>query len=123
MKKNKLILWLLLVAAGLYACDKNKNFEAQGGELPTHYIEFKDSAFTPRTTSVANGSNFTFLNNTPATITIVGDDTTILKSVSIGSHLSYFFKPDTIPATPIPIYIPFHCVEYPSARGLIILNP
>lgn len=123
MAKNKLFLLLGLVTIGVYSCDKNRGDNVGGGELPTHYIEFRDSAFDPHTTAQANGSNFTFLNNTENTITVVGDDTTLLKSVTLGPHLSYFFKPDTIPPTPIPVYIPFHCVEHPSARGLIILNP
>ena len=123
MGKSRLFLLLGLVVIGVYGCDKDPGDNVGGGDLPTHYIEFKDSAFTPRTNAQANGSSFTFLNNTEATITVVGDDTTILKSVTIESHKSYFFKPDTIPPSPIQIYIPYHCVEHPSARGLIILNP
>lgn len=123
MTKKGRLFFLALLSIGIYSCDKDPGDNVGGGDLPTHYIEFKDSVFTPRTNAQANGSSFTFLNNTEATITVVGDDTTILKSVSIGPHLSYFFKPDTIPTTPIQIYIPYHCAEHPSARGLIILNP
>ncbi len=123
MNKKRLYSVLGLVIIGIYAC-KNEAFNPQGGELPTHYIQFTDtSGFSPRTTAEANGSNFTFLNSTDHAITLKGDDTTILKSVVIGPHLSYFFKPDTVPTTPAQIYIPYHCVETPTATGMIILNP
>lgn len=124
MVKNRLSLLLgLIMIIGIYACSKDTGYNTGGGELPTHYIKFKDSSFTPHTLTEANGASFTFLNNSDQTITLVGDDTTILKSVTIDPSKSYFFKPDTIPAVPAQILIPYHCVEHPSARGTIILNP
>ena len=107
----------------MYACTKDTGFDPQGGELPTKYINFKDTGFAPSSLIAANGSNFTFLNSTDNPITIVGDDTSILKSVTIGPRLSYFFKPDTVPVVPAQIYIFYHCIEFPTARGLITLNP
>ena len=108
---------------GIYACNKDTGYNTGGGELPTHYINFQDSVFAPHTLTEANGANFTFLNSSDQTITIVGDDTTILKSVTINPSRSYFFKPDTVPVVPAQIIIPYHCVEHPSATGTIILNP
>ncbi|MFT3909877.1 MAG: hypothetical protein QM737_10660 [Ferruginibacter sp.] len=123
MKKNMLLILLSgLVIMAFYACDK-ENFNPQGGELPTHYIRFDSGHFNPNHLSEANGSNFTFLNMTTSPITITGDDTSILKTVLIAPNSYYFFKPDTIPATPVQITIPYHCVETPTARGVIILNP
>ncbi len=123
MKKNMLLVLLSgLVIMSFYACGKD-NFEPKGGELPTHYIKFDSGVFTPSHLTEANGSNFTFLNMTTAPITITGDDTSILKQVLIAPNSFYFFKPDTIPANPVQIYIPYHCVETPTARGVIILNP
>ncbi|MEO7524375.1 MAG: hypothetical protein ABIT58_09790 [Ferruginibacter sp.] len=124
MKKNMLLILLSgIIVMGLYSCDKNSNFNPQGGELPTHYIQFKDGVFSPSNIAEANGSNFTFLNSTAAAITLVGEDSLLLKTVVIGPNLSYFFKPDTIPPTPVQIFIPYHCLEIPTARGVIILNP
>ena len=122
MAKKGLFFLFGLMVIGIYACNKD-NFDPQGGELPTHYIKFQDSVFTPHTLTEANGANFTFLNSSDQLITLVGDDTTILKSVTIDAHKSYFFKPDTVPVNPAQIYIPYHCVEHPAARGTIILNP
>jgi len=122
MRKNILLVLFGSFILGMYSCDKS-NFDSQGGELPTNYITFRDSMFSPKILEVANGSSFTFLNQTANPITILGDDTTWLKSVMIEANSSYFFKPDTIPSVPANINIPYHCVEITSARGTIILRP
>lgn len=124
MKKNKLFCYLLAaMLTGFYACNKNANFNPQGGQLPTHYIQIKDSSFTPSSITEANGSSFTFLNQSTIPHTIMSDDTFTLKSVLILPDSFYFFKPDTATIVPTQIYIPYHCIEHPSARGVIILNP
>ncbi|MEO6288558.1 MAG: hypothetical protein ABIO76_01485 [Ginsengibacter sp.] len=122
MKKNILLVLVGSIILCFYSCDKS-NFDSQGGELPTNYITFRDSMFSPQTLEAANGSSFTFLNQTANPITIAGDDTTLLKSVVIDANSFYFFKPDTIPVVPANINIPYHCVEITSARGTIILRP
>lgn len=122
-KKNGYLLFLIVAIIGFYACGKDDAFNAAGGQLPTHYITFKDSSFSPSLSTQSNGANFTFLNQSFSSITVVGDDTTILKPVTILPQSSYFFKPDTIPNPAAQVYIPYHCVETPSAKGLIILNP
>lgn len=123
MKYMRILVFGLTIAAGLLACDKNEEFNAVGGELPTNYIRYRDSAFTPNVLDIANGSSITFLNQTSEPITIKGDDTTLLKTVLILPDSYYFFKPDTLPPTPVSISIPYHCVERPSSRGVIILRP
>jgi hypothetical protein len=124
MKKNMLFIFLFCVTViGFYACSKDSGFNPQGGELPTHYIQFKDSIFDPSTITESNGANFTFLNTTTSPITIVSEDTVFFKPVTIGPNLSYFFKPDTVSTPAAQVFIPYHCVEHPSARGVIILNP
>jgi len=124
MKKNKLLFCLLaLLLAGFYACEKdNEGFNTPGGLLPTKYINIKDSGFSPATITVANGNSFTFLNGTGTTHTLVSDDSTTLISIPIAPDSSYFFKPDTTTTLPVDIYIPYHCVQHPSARGTIILT-
>lgn len=122
MKKKNWFFLFVFISGCLVACDKN-NFDAQGGELPTHYVTFRDTVFNPAQLVLANGSSITFLNQTDNPISITGDDTTLLKLVMIDAHSSYFFKPDTIPASPVNIFIPYHCVEYTSARGSITLTP
>ena len=123
MKKNMLVLVIGLMICGLYACNKNPGFDPQGGELPTHYITFRDSSFSPSILTVASGSSITFLNQTNTAFTLAGDDSIFLKPVVIDANSFYFFKPDTATATPVQIYIPYHNVERPAARGTIILNP
>lgn len=108
---------------GLFSCSKDTNFDAQGGDLPTHYITFRDSVFSPTRLEVANGSSITFLNQTSNPITLKGNDSILLKTVLIEANSYYFFKPDTIPPAPAEISIPYHCVEIPTAGGTIILLP
>lgn len=123
MKKFGVVLLFGILLTGLYSCSKDTNFDAQGGELPTHYITFRDSVFSPSLLEVANGSSITFLNQTTNAITLKGNDSVLLKTVRIEANSFYFFKPDTIPAVPAEISIPYHCEEFPAASGTIILLP
>ena len=112
-----------LVVIGVYGCDKDPGDNVGGGDLPTHYIEIGDSSFAPSMATEANGSSFTFLNHTNVAHSIMSDDTFTLAKVTIQPDSFYYFKPDTATATPVQIYIPYHCIEHPTARGVIILNP
>ena len=124
MKKNRLFYFILAtMVVAVYACNKNDTFNPQGGLLPTHYIEIEDSSFTPNMVTEANGSSFTFLNHTGVAHSIMSDDTFTLFKVTIQPDSFYYFRPDTTTATPVPIHIPYHCIEHPAARGVIILNP
>ena len=121
IKLSYLVTCFLLTC--LYACNKeNNNFEPAGGLLPTNYITVKDNSFSPATLTVANGSSITFLNSTTTGHSIMSDDSVTIPSVLIAPDSSYFFKPDTATTSPVPIYIRYHCIEHPSARGTIILN-
>ncbi len=122
MKKSRLFFLLAIAAiGGFYACNKDNKFNPQGGDLPTHYIEVQDSGFTPNMATEANGSSFTFLNHTTGIHTIMSDDTFTIKHTTLLPDSFLFFKPDTVIASQL--YIPYHCVEHPTARGVIILNP
>ncbi len=124
MKKNRLFYFILaMIVVAVYACNKDNTYNPQGGQLPTHYIEIGDSSFTPNIVTEANGSSFTFLNHSGIAHSIVSDDTFTMAKVTIQPDSFYYFKPDTTAATPIQIQIPYHCVEHPTARGVIILNP
>lgn len=123
MKISKSLILFAMMIAGLYACNKNEDFTPSGGLLPTNYIRILDSSFNPSLLIVANGNSFTFLNGTTVAHTIVSDDTTTLRAVLINPDSSYYFKPDTATILPVQINIPYHCVEHPSARGIIILTP
>jgi plastocyanin len=124
MKRYRLVYCLLvLTLLGFYSCDKeNDGFNTPGGLLPTKYITIEDSTFSPSTITVANGNSFTFLNSTGVAHTLMSDDSTTLASITIAPDSSYFFKPDTATTVPVDIYIPYHCVQHPSARGVIILT-
>jgi plastocyanin len=123
MKLRSLIyLFSIVLIIGFYACNKNTGFEQAGGLLPTNYIVIKDSTFSPVTLTVANGSSITFLNQTTVAHTIMSDDTTTLRAALIRPDSSFYFKPDTATSIPVPIYIPYHCIEHPSSRGVIVLN-
>ena len=125
MKKirlNSLMLTGLLVA-GIYSCSKSgDDFDPQGGLLPTHYIDIKDSSFSPNLLSVANGSSITFLNKSTISHTLVSDDSSTILSPAILPNSFYFVKPDTM-AGSLPVYIYYHCKEHPTVTGTIILTP
>lgn len=119
----KYVLLIGLLAAGIYSCSKDEvDFGAQGGLLPTHYIDILDSSFSPSLVSVAAGSSFTFLNKTSSSHTLVSDDSSTIMSPAILPNLSYYVKPDTLAGT-LAVRIYYHCKEHPVAKGTIILIP
>ncbi|MEP7164997.1 MAG: hypothetical protein ABI741_09885 [Ferruginibacter sp.] len=125
MKKIRLkhLLLTALLLAGLYSCSKDEeDFGAQGGLLPTHYIDIRDSSFSPSLITVAAGSSFTFLNKTTINHTIVSDDSSTILSPAIAPSSSFYVKPDTL-AGSLAVRIYYHCKEHPAAQGTIILLP
>ena len=125
MKRIRLKHLLLtgLLFAGIYSCSKdNVDYGAQGGLLPTHYINILDSSFSPVLLTVAAGSSITFLNKTTISHTIVSADSSTIVSPAIAPGLSYYVKPDTL-AGSSPVVIYYHCKEHPTVTGTIILNP
>ena len=116
-----LLTGILLSVA--YSCTKTaSDFEAQGGLLPTHYVNILDSLFSPAILTVANGSSITFLNKTTSNHTLVSDDSLTILSPTLAPTAFYFVKPDTL-AGVMPVYINYHCKEHPAIKGTIILRP
>ena len=125
MKKIRLKHLLLtgMVLTVLYSCSKDEeDFGAQGGLLPTHYIDIRDSSFSPSLLTVAAGSSITFLNKTTISHTMVSDDSSTILSPSIAPSTSFYVKPDTLNGS-LPVYINYHCKEHPTAKGTVILLP
>ena len=120
--KNKLILGLLAFAVAAFtfsSCEKECDGcpDAVGGQLLTHYIIIKDSAFSPSSITAVNGSSFTFVNNTGAVKGVYSMDSIIINKPSIPTTSSFFFKKDTVGT----IY--YHMAGKPSVVGSITLTP
>lgn len=107
----------VLFLATISSCIKSGISRPAGGDLPTNYIIVKDSAFTPPVLTVVSGSSITFVNNTAIAHTILTDDTTTIRAVSIAPGTSFFFKKDTSGT------FPYHCALHPNARGTIVITP
>ena len=107
----------------IYSCSKEEeDYNAQGGLLPTHYIDINDGSFSPNVLNVAAGSSITFLNKTTVSHTIVSADSSTIVSPAIAPGLSYYVKPDTLSGSS-PVVIYYHCKEHPIVTGTIILSP
>lgn len=117
MKNAVVYVFSLLISVGFISCEGNGMPEPAGGELPTNYVMFKDSSFTPGFLSVVSGSSVTFVNNTSIAHTVMSDDSNTVKLVSIPPGTSYFWKKDTSGT------FPYHCTLHPVARGTIELTP
>ncbi len=125
MKKFRVIFLMLnaLLIGSLFSCSKSEeDFGAQGGLLPTNYINIQDNSFSPSVLSVANGSSITFLNKTTTSHTIVSTDSSTILSPSITSGSFFYVRPDTLSGS-LPVNINYHCKEHPSVTGKIILLP
>lgn len=120
MRKNRFIVLLLtgILVTAIYSCTKSsEDFEGQGGLLPTHYINIKDSSFSPVVLSISTGSSITFVNTTDFEHSIVSDDSSAILSGLMQRRTSYFYKKDTIGI------INYHCGVHPTVKGTIILTP
>lgn len=116
--KLKFILGAFLISGIIYSCSKPaSNYNAQGGNLPTHFIKILNDSFSPQQITVAVGSSITFVNNSDVTHTLVSDDSSTLLSPGILPSTSYFFKKDTVGV------IGYHCHEHPAVRGYITIRP
>jgi plastocyanin len=125
MRKLRVVYLLIsgFLIGGLYSCSKTEeDFGAQGGLLPTNYINIQDNSFSPSPLTVANGSSITFLNKTTTSHTIVSADSSTILSPSIASGSYFYVKPDTL-AGSLPVNINYHCKEHPSVTGTIVLIP
>jgi plastocyanin len=125
MKKTRLFYLLLsgIFLACLYSCSKEEeDYNAQGGLLPTNYVNINDNSFSPNILNIAVGASITFLNKTTVSHTIVSADSSTIVSPSIAPGLSYYVKPDTLSGTS-QVVIYYHCKEHPTVTGVIRLNP
>lgn len=125
MKKIRFNYFLLgvFLLAGICSCSKDDvDYGAQGGLLPTHYVNIMDSSFSPSVLTVAAGSSITFLNKTTISRTVVSADSSTILSPAILPSSSFYVKPDTLSGS-LPVYIYYHCKEHPTATGTIILLP
>lgn len=117
------MLFLAVIFSLIFSCSKtNEVFDAQGGLLPTNYININDSSFSPALLEVANGSSITFLNRSDIVHTIISADSTTIVTTTIEADSSFYVKPDTLSGS-VPVYIYYHCREHPTATGTIILRP
>lgn len=125
MRRSRIIYLILtgLLTGSSFSCSKTeKDFGAQGGLLPTNYINIQENSFSPSILSVANGSSITFLNKTTSGHTIVSADSSTIVSPVIASGSYFYVKPDTLSGT-LPVNIYYHCKEHPTVTGRIILRP
>lgn len=118
MRTRNFLALMLLTTIIFYSCSKsNEDFEAQGGLLPTHYVDIKESTFSPGILIVATGSSITFINGTSVEHSIVSDDSSTILSGAILPGTTFFYKKDTVGN------FNYHCGVHPSARGTLILSP
>ncbi len=120
MKKRTAIWFVIatIMVSGIYSCNKkNTEFDPQGGLLPTNYVYINDSSFSPESLTVVSGSSITFVNRTVNSHQIISDDTVTLKSKILAIDSFYFFKKDTFGT------FPYHCINHPTARGVITITP
>ena len=125
MKKTRFnfLLFAGVLLTGINSCSKNNtDFDAQGGLLPTHYINIFDGSFSPAVLSIAAGSSITFLNKTTVSHTMVSADSSTILSPAIAPSSFYYVKPDTLSGS-LPVVIYYHCKEHPAVTGSIILQP
>ena len=111
-----------LTGVGIYSCNKENIVNPTGGQLPTTYITIRDSAFEPAIVTKANGSSFTFLNNSSTDHTLISDDSLLIRSGLIKPDSFYYVKPDTSLGL-LQVEINYHCIQHPTKRGKIILTP
>jgi hypothetical protein len=94
---NKIFLLFICTSIFICSCGKNNEgiAEAQGGQLPTNYIYFKNGKFSPTNTTAVNGSSFTFVNQTENAIGIYSSDSAVINKQGIAGNTSFIFKKDT----------------------------
>jgi plastocyanin len=92
-------IYFAFVALAIFFCSCGKDNvgipEAQGGLLPSNYIYIKDGKFTPNNMRAVNGSTFTFVNQSGATVGIYSFDSVVINKQGIADNTSYVYKKDT----------------------------
>jgi plastocyanin len=123
MTRLNYLLLTGLMLTGIYSCTKTADdFDAQGGLLPSHYVDIRDSSFSPAILTIANGSSVTFTNRTAVNQTIISEDSSTIVSPDIAAGSFYFVKPDTL-AGSLDVRIYYHSKAHPAVVGTIILTP
>ena len=107
---------IVVCATMLFSCDKG-SFDPQGGDLPTNYIVFRDSSFTPPAISIIQGSSITFLNQTSEAQSIITTDSITIPVTVIAANSFYFFKKDTAGT------FFYHLTNKPAIGGTFTLTP
>ncbi len=119
MKNLFIFLAFFTFSSVLISCSKDGAGQpiAVGGDLPTNYIIISDSAFSPSTVTVVNGSSITFVNRSGLAKGIYSSDSVVINKQNITDNTSYFFKKDTVGI------INFKIAGKPSASGSITFTP
>ena len=115
----RLILILFVFVGLISGCAKETGDYADpaGGFLPTNYVVYKDSAFTPQHLSLVAGNNITFLNQSAAAIKLMSADSITIPLTIIEPNKFYFFNKDTVGT----FY--YFNPDRPASNGLIELKP
>ena len=110
----------LLIATALFGCTKvTEEFNAVGGDLPTHYIVIQaNGSFSPSLLSVASGSSITFVNNDKKPHNIMSTDSISIRTNVIAPNGFFKFKNDSL----IGVF-PYKCLLDSTIRGTIIITP
>ena len=119
MKKIFYFSFFFTAVSAFISCGKDGAGQPEpvGGDLPTNYIIINDSAFSPNSITVVNGSSITFINRSGTLKGIYSSDSIAINKQNIAVNTSYFFKKDTV-AT-----INFRMAGKPSASGSITFTP
>lgn len=116
MQNFAFLVVLLLLITGC-AKESADYADPAGGYLPTTYVVYKDSVFTPNSISIVAGNNITFLNQTSQDIKLMTIDSVTIPLTVIPANKYYFFNKDTVGT--------FYYLnpDRPSASGHFELRP
>lgn len=117
MKISLLAPGFCIVASLLLSCNKDGRPAAVGGDLPTHFIIVNNGYFSPINDTAVNGSTFTFVNHSGATVGIYSEDSTVINLQGLLDNTSFIFKKDTVGT------IIYRMAGNTSASGSITLTP
>jgi hypothetical protein len=90
-----------------------------GGDLPTHYIIFDGSSFSPVADTAVRNSTFTFVNHSGASMGIYSSDSIAINKQGIASNTSFICRTDTLGVRTI-IY---RLAGTPSISGSLTITP
>jgi len=88
-----------------------------GGDLPTNYIIFNGSSFSPVADTAVRNSTFTFVNLSGTPIGIYSSDSFAINKQGIQANTSYILRKDTLGT------IIYRLAGTPSITGSITITP